>query len=99
MPLRGGETNRVVVVAEDALGNNASIGYDIAYEPGAAGSGGLDTGSLLLPLLNVVLVVCILAVVLRYRSMVRRTARRGNGGNGRNGHRNGRAPQNGGGGA
>jgi hypothetical protein len=65
----------------------------------------------MLPLLNIALVVCILAVVLRYRSMVKRSARRGNGchngngGNGGNGggngggHRNGRAPQNGGGAA
>jgi len=60
----------------------------------------------MLPLLNIALVVCILAVVLRYRSMVKRSARRGNGRNGGNGghggnsnHRNGKAPRNGGGAA
>jgi len=98
VPLERGSSNRIVVVAEDSLGNNASESRDVTYSPGESGAGGLDSGSLLLPLLNIALVVCILAVVLRYRGMVRRAARKGNGGNsGNGGHRNGRAPQNGGG--
>jgi hypothetical protein len=110
VPLQRGASNRIVVVAEDALGNNASESWDVTYSPEAKGAGGLDSGSLMLPLLNIALVVCILAVVLRYRSMVKRSARKGNGRNGGNGghggnggngggHRNGKAPRNGGGAA
>jgi hypothetical protein len=68
----------------------------VTYEPSGKGAGGVDAGSLMLPLLNIALVAGILVVVLRYRSMIKRSARKGNGG----GHRrNGRPPQNGGGAA
>lgn len=96
VPLQRGAPTRIDVLAEDALGNNASVGHVVTYEPSGKGAGGVDAGSLMLPLLNIALVAGILVVVLRYRSMVKRSARKGNGG----GHRrNGRSPQNGGGAA
>ncbi len=100
-------TTTVEVMAEDELGNVATVRYEVVYEGARASAvGSLGSGELLLVALNVALVVAIVALAVRYRSVAARAAtarRNGNGrrppnGNGRNGHAPNGTHQNGHGG-
>ena len=84
----------VEVVSEDDLGNGASVRYEVAYQRPAEGGAGIDAKGLLVPVLYIAVVVCMFALVVRFRSLMlkatRHNGRRPHNGNGRT---NGGGPQ------
>jgi hypothetical protein len=94
-------TTTVEVMAEDELGNVATVRYEVVYEGSSTSAvGDLGSGELMLVALNAALVVAIVVLALRHRSLARSMAGRRNGngrrppnGNSRNGHAtNGTSP-------
>ncbi len=85
--LSRGSLTTVEVLSEDDLGNGAAVRYDIAYEPATGGGPGIDAKGLLVPVLYIATVVCMFALVVRFRSLMIKATRP-----------NGRRPHNGNGG-
>ena len=90
--LAKGAMTTVEIVSEDDLGNSASVRYDIRLAPGSDGGAAIDARELLVPVLYIAVVVCMFALVVRFRSLMLKATR----GNGRRPH-NGNGRTNGGG--
>jgi hypothetical protein len=70
------ETNKVTVLVVDDLGNSQEVRYTIIYEPAGEVVAGLDWMALISTIVILALLVAIVLVVVKYRSMVKRMSRR-----------------------